>query len=249
MPLKSYTTIAPGGWRYTQPDTNWKHASMGPIQAAVKEILEHRRFNNLPRATNDEVLADLEAFTCQRLGNDVAWCNSGDPAQKKTTTEGQAPQSVASPVLGSSLRTVANGALILKDWLGSGGKPVSDDLAQARANVCLNDCSDPTRFAHYQNKTASFFGKVTGEVAKAILEQRREKLNLGLKVSGEDKLFTCAVCKCHLPLKVWVPMDVIMGRTEPETLKNFPDWCWMKTENRRTNRAIETTETQPQEEP
>jgi hypothetical protein len=246
MALKSYNTIPPGGWRYEQPETKWKLKNMGSVNDAVGEMLEQRRFNNLPRATRQECLEDLDAYTCQRLGGDLAWCVDGD-AQKKTSSWPQPP--VANPAgAGSLLQSAVNGTLILKDWLGEGGKPVSTELAQARANACLNDCSDPTRYQHFHNKPPSFFHRVTGAVAKAILEQRREKTNLGLKVDGEDKLFTCDICTCHLPLKVWVPMDVIMRRTEPEQLKIFPPWCWMVTENRRKNESLETNAVKTEEE-
>lgn len=246
MALKTYSTLPPSGWVYEQPQTKWRLKNMGSVNDAVGEMLEHRRFNNLPRASRAECLQDLDDYTCQRLGGDLSWCVSGALAQKKTLSS--PGESAANPAgLGSSLQSAVNGALILKDWLGDGGKPVADELAQARANVCVNECSDTTRYQHFHNKPASFFGRVTGAVAKAILDQRREKLNLGLKVENEDKLFTCDVCGCHNPLKVWVPMDVILKRTMPEQMAQFPPWCYMVTENRRKNEALETTATKTTE--
>ena len=246
MPLKNINTLPAGGWRYVQPETGYKISEMGPFMDAVKMIVIHRRDNNLPGATMTEASVDLDNYTCQRLGNDPQFCDS----QKKTL-----PQ--ISPLLPAgakraglqSLSNVVNGALILKDWLGDGGVPVADSLAKARAKVCVNDCADPDRAdtGHFYNRPPGFFSKITSAVADAILEQRREKLNLGLALPDEDKLHTCAVCDCNLELKPWVPMDVIMKRTPPETLAKFPKHCWMVTENRSKNTSLVTDLVKPPE--
>lgn len=246
MPLKNTSTVPPGGWRYEQPVTGFKLNSMSGFLDACKELLNHRRSNQLPRASINECAEDIDAATCQRIGHDPYWCI--DPAQKKT---GQPLWQSAANVLHAAARainTASTGAQILLEWLGSGGKPVSQELAQARANVCINDCSDPQRQNHCYNRPPQFFQKINAAVAKAILEQRREKENLGLKVENEEKLHTCQICECHSPLKVWVPMDIIMARTKPEIFQKFPDYCWMKTEQRRKNQTLETNAVKTTEE-
>jgi hypothetical protein len=246
MPLKNFNTLPPGGWRYVQPETGYKVNEMGPASDAAKTMLIHRRDNNLPGATMQQCFIDLDNATCERLGNDPAWCDS----QKKTSPQINPLQPEGAKRAGlQSLSNAGKGALILKDWLGEGGIPVADSLAQARAKVCVEDCSDPARAeeGHFYNRPPGFFAKITGAVAQAILEQRREKLNLGLTLKDEDKLHTCAVCDCNLELKPWVQMDIILNRTPPETLAQFPKHCWMVTENRTKNASLVTDQVQPPE--
>lgn len=226
--LKTLNTVPPGGWIYVQEYTDngvkkskrWVY--FGPISIAAGEIADFRKGNNIPRATIEEVIQDVEEYTCQRLGNDPTYCRV-----KKNSTVRERLLSFKESVVAGAIRAVGNaktGSKILTDWLGSGGTPVPDDKAQARANVCIG-CKEFNREGH-------FFAKLTGAIARAILEQRREKNRLGRKVVGEEELHTCTVCDCHLPLKVWVPLETILDRTHPDIQKEFPAYCWIHTEQK-----------------
>lgn len=107
------------------------------------------------------------------------------------------------------------------DWLGSGGKPVDAAVAQRRVDVCKM-CP--------HNNEANITAWITGPIARAILDQRRAKLGLALAVEGEERLFSCDICLCHLPLKVWVPTDTILEHTDSNTLAQFPTHCWIFNE-------------------
>lgn len=227
MPLNSRNILPPGGWLYEQKGADnrvlKKFASMSPFNDAAREILEFRKGNNLPRATLQEVADDLDEFQCIRLGFDPLFVSV-----KKNQTILQrfaaSPSHVLQGVVGRAAGLVSNvvtGTQILADWLGNSGKPVSQELAQQRANVCIL-CE--------KNQDGHFSAKLTAAVANAILVQRRKKLEMKLTVEGEENLHTCSACDCHLPLKVWVPIDVVADRTSKETLKELPDFCWMKKE-------------------
>ncbi len=215
---------------------------MGPIGDAAKEVVNHRRSNNLARATVPEAMADIEDATCARLGNDPSWCQS----QKKTTQD-NSPSSPIDPAqpagalssLVASLKSIPFGAKTLLDWVGDGGRPVDQFLANARAKTCV-ECPE--------NKNAGFFQRILASVANAIKEQTEIKTALDLKVDNEDKLQTCAVCQCHLRLKVWVPMKHILKSTDERMLSQFPKNCWVLTENRRVNTALSTVNAKPIEE-
>lgn len=228
--LKNTNTLPSGGWVYEQPGTGWKIREMTPFDDVVKQIVLHRRSNNLPRATMSEAAEDLDNATCQRLGNDPQFCF--DSAQKKTIRNQTTTEVDARPAVLRWLSHAVDGGRILKDWLGEGGVPVEQSVAERRAKVCVNDCSDSEKGF---NKPPNFLQRVTAVVAEAILEQRRAKTNLALKVENEDKLQTCSVCECDLPLKVWVPISVLQKRTDQQTEDRFPKWCWYKQETKSQN--------------
>lgn len=222
MTLKTTKTLPPGGWIFDQlkPDGSKKHFEfMTPFSDAVRQIADYRKGNGIAPFDADSVADELEAQTCQRLGGDPQWCVT----EKKTSLLDRIkvlPAHVRSRV--QLAGNVARGALILADWVGEDAKPVEVKIAQARADVCIG-CP--------QNQASHGVMRLTDAIAEAIMEQRRTKLEMGLKVQGEELLHTCAQCSCHLPLKVWVPMKTILGRTSEKLVAEFPDHCWMKTEN------------------
>lgn len=113
---------------------------------------------------------------------------------------------------------IANGAQIIKDWLGSGGFAVDRTLAQTRADVCVN-CP--------MNKPGS---KITDAVASAIKEHIQLKNTMGLRVQGEKSLHQCGVCLCATRLKIWCPIELISARTDQDELAKFPEMCWIRKE-------------------
>ncbi|HEU4344047.1 MAG TPA: hypothetical protein VFU31_21030 [Candidatus Binatia bacterium] len=191
-----------------------------------KRIRDYRIGNNLMPTDLYAIGEELDAFTCERLGFDPRWCES-----KKNTSGWQTLKQSASHIVRSA-RHAAVGSKIIIDWLGSGGQPVAQELAQARADVCLQ-CP--------KNQEGHFVAKLTAFVAKAIHDQRREKLRMGLRVNGEDRIHTCSVCSCHLPLKLFVPYDVIAARTLESEWKEFPDFCWVLKEGGRSNETPRET--------
>jgi len=224
MPLSSRNHLPPSGWIYTQLDANKKplksFASMAPFRDAAQEILDFRKGNNLPRATLQETEEDLDEAQCQRLGYDPQWVSS----QKKNPSMLKRFEASSSHLLAgvkAAAGSIVTGASILADWLGSGGRPVAQELAQSRANTCI-PCP--------KNKEGHGATKLTAAVANAILVQRRQKMEMNLTVEGEDNLHSCSVCLCHIPLLIWTPTDVIAGRTGINTLHEYPDFCWKRKE-------------------
>jgi hypothetical protein len=227
MSLLRIDALPPGGWIYTQSETGWKLRSMDPFRDAAKQVASHRVANNLPRSTVDEAAVDLDAATCQRLGNDPQWCADVSFAQKKMV-DISSPGGVqlAGDDMFGTFKQVRIGAEVLFDWLGMGGKPVEPSKAQLRADVCLNQCSTDDGF----NKVGKLWQKMAGNVARAIHDQMLEKENRSIKVQNEDRLGTCQICQCHLPLLVQVPAAILAEREPPDRLAKYPAWCWKKRE-------------------
>ncbi len=56
------------------------------INTMARELVDWRRGNNLPRATFEAALEDIDFYTCQRLGFDKQWCYDTDKSFAETTT-------------------------------------------------------------------------------------------------------------------------------------------------------------------
>jgi hypothetical protein len=220
MPLKTRQTFPPGGFPYIQKKADGTVHKFDGLTYGFWDqcarIKEYRVGNGLLPTDLQAIATELDSYQCERLGFDPNWVES------KKKSPWAANQFSPSHVLRQGA-ALAAGANILKDWLGEGGIPVTQELAQSRANICLN-CP--------QNQEGHFVQKLTTIIAKAIHDQRREKLRMALRVDGEEELHTCAVCSCHLPLKVWVPFQTIAERTTDVQWKEFEAVtdCWVNKE-------------------
>ena len=116
------------------------------------------------------------------------------------------------------LKHYLDGARILSAWIGDGSHPVSQEQAQARANVCLECERNQPRVG------------ITESVASAIKETVDLKNALDLMVDGELGLKSCEVCDCPLRLKVWVPLSYQVKYMREEEIKLHPAHCWLRTE-------------------
>lgn len=122
-------------------------------------------------------------------------------------------------------KAIKDGAKTLGEWLGSGGECVEQQLAQKRADVCTGRVSGN----RCPNNVEDF--KFAEAVSAVIRKHIELKSKLQMRVQSDRKLFVCNGCGCPLKLKVFVPLDRL-GNDE-ESLKNFPDFCWMKTESKK----------------
>ncbi len=103
-------------------------------------------------------------------------------------------------------------------WLGDGGDPVVQELAQQRCNTCLL-CP--------KNQNQPIWEALTAPVANQLRQQIELKAKMKLVVEGEDGLHTCTACGCVTSLKVWVPINHIKETTSLEELHKD---CWILSE-------------------
>lgn len=118
---------------------------------------------------------------------------------------------------------LADGAATLAEWLGEGATPVTQELAQARANVCL---SCPA------NARKTMWSWLSVPVANTVLSWMKHKSQLKLEVKGEESLGTCSACLCSIPVKIWCPLTHIRSHMDNRVLEQLPDKCWVKTETK-----------------
>lgn len=235
MPLKTTTTLPPGGWVYEQKDNAGKvvqkFKSMSPFNEAAMQVLKLRENNKYDRATLAEVKEDLDNAQCERLGFDARFCSSKkkpfniNPISLFKVSAQHLRESAEA--VAARVEQAADGLQIIRDWLGDGAKPVEQSLSQARADICTGRLSgNPCPL----NKDGF---KPVEAAAATIKAQLEEKRKMALTVEGEANLKTCDVCWCHLPLKVHVPLATILKRTPKPLLEKFQQAqpaCWMLTE-------------------
>lgn len=78
--LIALTPFPPGAFPYSQTVNGvtykWPDVGLDLVSQAQK-ISSFRKANNLPRASLDDSIEDLNIYTCQRLGCDPRWCDDG----------------------------------------------------------------------------------------------------------------------------------------------------------------------------
>jgi len=228
MPLRTYTHTPPGGLQYEQQDANGNvlkkfRSDSLPFPAFCREIQRVREANHLPRATFNETKEDVDEANCQRLNYDPTW------VQKKTGKTGFTPTRLFKTA-SAQVRAVATlfsnanaGIKTLLDWGDDGFKPVAQETAQARADICLRgDSGNPCP----QNQNPAI--RIPDVIATKIKTHIESKNGMKLKVEGEADLNICVKCGCFLKLKLWTPMDAILANTPNLKLENLPDYCWIK---------------------
>lgn len=210
----------PGGWAFRQASTGWTAPT--PISSTfdqtVQLIIKHRKSNPAitakhKLATNPEAVAsELELYTRKRLG-----------LPEKVQVPFQEPHSqFASGAVGAAgvdaitgLKRAAQGTAVVIDWLTSGGNPVSQELANKRASVCVT-CP--------MNVDGAWYTTAPAELIRKTLEARKD---LKLETPHDAALKSCNVCRCLMRLKVWTPLEFILSKTKPEVIAEFPNFCWI----------------------
>ena len=129
----------------------------------------------------------------------------------------QQPQRVAA-VAGHASKTTAGIKLVI-DWLGSGLRPVNREEAERRAVICAT-CP--------QNQTGDLWQRIDAKAAEGLKRLISIKSEMALTTTYENKLKTCLACDCHLPLKVFAPLNHILENTSDEVKSKLDPRCWIK---------------------
>lgn len=212
--LNEHSFPAGGGWAFRQPQTGWTNPmAMVGFKASVMAIVKHRIANKAIMLKHnlsvdpDVVAAELKNYTRLRLGIPLPAPPSFFPQSS----------SLPSRVVGvaADIKRAAQGTGVVLDWLTSGGQPVEQALAEKRAAVCV-ECP--------KNVTGAWYTVAPATIIKETLEARKD---LKLETQQGDKLKSCDVCKCLMPLKVFVPLRFIVDHTKPEIMSEFPSQCWI----------------------
>ena len=113
----------------------------------------------------------------------------------------------------------SNFLAVRKSWFGDGGEPVSQELAQSRADIC--------RVCPMNYKGEWIWNMAT---QLAINAQSKLRRILNLRVDGEEDLGVCEACGCKIVLKIRVPIKQISRHTTVEQLTKYAPKCWIKSE-------------------
>lgn len=226
--LKSRRTFPPGGFVFFEPKTNWSSRPGATFEETVQEIIKHRLAN--PRLasqwnTDFKLVADeLDEYTCVRIGLNEAYCTPGFPSFPSGPASDPHRLSLLNGVAAGG-RKVVTGIAVLLDWLGSGGKAVAPELAEARAAVCA-DCP--------QNKPGDWTSHFTGPTIEHLRKQLAIKNDMKLTTTQDDRLNVCKGCWCFMRLKVHTPLQHIIAHLKPEGRAELDPRCWIEKETHET---------------
>ena len=210
-----------GGWVYFQPQTSWRNpAAMIGKDASIDAIRKHRLANPAIAAkhklSTDPVVIERELIEFQQARGALP------PDQRAPDFFARSRSSLPARVaaVAGKIRRAAQGSAVWLEWLSKGGIPEPRPLAEARALTCVN-CS--------KNVTGDWFTVAPAQLLKAAIEdwKRITGKDFEFKTEQGDKLKSCDVCLCLSQIKVFLPLSIIVEKTKPEVMKEFPPNCWI----------------------
>lgn len=113
-----------------------------------------------------------------------------------------------------------HGIAVIADWLGKGGEIVSQENAEARANICL-------KCPLHDAKTP-----LSRPVAKAVNQILSVLNSVNLTLRLDTKPNQCSVCGCDLRTKVWETLENAVKHSTRGELERYWDQCWIKNESK-----------------
>lgn len=224
-----------GGFYFRDPQINTKEALQDwAFNTLVNRIIAQRQANPRFGLSTDQATVEneLEQQNVQRL---MSLRNQGVNSQFIVEEGGPAsavpfqPAAAGSPqprlaVAAGKVAKVIRNAAVLTDWLGSGGAPVSQEVAEGRAAVCV--ACPKNLFGDY----ARWFMVPAANAIRRALEARQD---LKLATPFDDRLGVCDVCLCVNKLKCWTPLEHIRDKSAPEViaeLATVSPQCWVSKE-------------------
>lgn len=231
--LKSRQSPGPNGWLYTEKRTGWKSWEVDPVSQWDFNLLcrryqEHAQANPGLRLETDlgriqEMVDFANAMRyLQIAGADIYVNRSADPPKAVAPQPPPPPSRLAA--VGQHIKNLDAGRKTLSEWWGEGGKPVEQELANKRAEIC---------FTCPKNVTGGgLLARFTREGAALIQATIEEKNRAKLSTPFDEKLNVCEACDCPLVLKCFVPLKHITSHL-PEASKSklHPD-CWILSEQK-----------------
>ena len=77
--LRFHSPFPPGQFPYTQHEGIHRvFKGDCDLFEQAKRVSSFRSANGLPRPSLEEAVADIDIYTCARLGNDDKWCRDAD---------------------------------------------------------------------------------------------------------------------------------------------------------------------------
>lgn len=257
--LKSRTKHPPGAFQILFPELGMEKPFSGSFDACktfVRGIFQKNPFyvkkngwslddnfiDNLVEAQNVARLIAHGWTTFLVVDGADAPAVQAAKAQKKTQNQVVAVGRAAS---GNSfvghVRKAAAGIGLVRDWLGEGLEPVSQEIADKRAWTCgvrENGKGCPKNSASIACQEAraakgetgnplDWFQRVEANMANAARTIMDVMLDLKLSTPHDSKLGSCLACDCELKTKVWPPLKHIIENTSAEVMADLDPGCWI----------------------
>ncbi len=222
--LKSLTQFPPHEFQYINAHFGMAKPDKGSFAVICQKELSRRKANKY-LSEKHGLGMDMQSVEYDVEQQNVARCQahgwhefiaSDSPMQVYSQDDSKKNSGRGSAVGG--LKRVAAGVGVLLDWLGNAGKPVAQELAEQRAEICVT-CP--------KNDGGDWKAYFTGKIAAKIATQIQIKHDLLLKTSFDDRLTVCSGCDCPLPLKVHTPLKHILDHTTPEIKQRLDPRCWV----------------------
>lgn len=220
----------PGGFRFYQPETQWRSQPFASFNSIVQALIQHRQGNPALTAkygwpTDAGSVANevdkYNALICAQMGW-TKFIQSGGgaaPVPKATPLSPIALKQIAAAA--DKVRKIWAGVKTLNDWLDSGEPAVGVVQSEHRAEIC-STCP--------KNTAGDLTAWFTIPAADTIKRQMGVLQDRQLSTTLDDKLNVCEVCLCPLKLKVHTPFKFI--KTPPDVmaqLRLVPN-CWIPAE-------------------
>lgn len=206
MAFSNIQRVPPGdGFVFVDPDTGHKSAATR-YHNWLGLIREHREGNGLPPITPQEA----EHQNCAGLAPEIRreFCKDLDNDSVQTIDLG--------------LKDIVRGTMTVAAFKASGEEIVPPEEAERRADICANYNGFGCR---YNVAYRSGCGVDCSELTDAVVAV------VGGKTTSHDgRLKACAVCKCALKAKVWLPQDALQRFESAELQASYPDYCWLAKE-------------------
>jgi hypothetical protein len=202
--LRQTSMVPPGGYWYREPSTGVIRDGQSLV-GTIKQTVEHRLSNNLPRQSFEEAREDIECQICQRIPPE--FCT--DPRCSVV-----APERVTT-------RMLITGSLALWKWISSklsGREPFVDQAeADRRAAICARCFLNVAKLQSCSN------------CAKGETLREAIGVTIGDRTTNRDgALGACGVCGCLNRITVWFSGEII-SETMTDDLrakyKTVPG-CW-----------------------
>ena len=222
MHLKSRRNCPPNGFSFRQNQTGWE-LNVWDFEQLCQQLQAHRLANpSLKLPTDlDSIREEVDVTNANRVAsipNAESYVTGGPVIPKTRASHGLSPrlQSAA-----GSIKKIAIGAGLLIDWIIEGANPVSAEVANARAQVCVK-CP--------KNSPASLSNFFTRSASELICKEIEQVKKLDMTTPDDEKLGVCTACACPLRAKVWCPLSYINEHMAPEIKADLHFSCWIISE-------------------
>ncbi len=194
--LKFRNQVPPRGFFYVQKESRLRIEGES-LDDLAQQIVTHRTFKGLPRATIEEAKIDIERQICARLT--VRECVSeGIDDEWKPIDDN--PNISLSAVLGASKAAL--------EFVASGAELVPEAERSRRAEIC-KDCPANNQV---RGCKCSIFYKM---IDRMVPFERRD-----------PELFVCSCCSCSLQAKTNLPANVILAGDKGRNI-SYVAGCWI----------------------